>query len=150
MAVKRGEVWTVSGGDDASKPRPAVILQAEQFNETLSVTLVPCTTDSTEAPLLRLTVTPDAKSGLRSDCRLMVDKITTGAAGEAWSPRRPTERSRSCPTWSFAGEEPLECDGQAEGVALDNRLALIGGWQTVGRGPREKSETWLGNRGLSL
>ncbi len=75
--MKRGEVWTVSGGVYASKPRPAVILQSDRFGETLSVTLVPCTTDPVEAPLFRLHLTPDEQNGLRSACRLMVDKITT-------------------------------------------------------------------------
>jgi len=75
--VKRGEVWTVSGGIYASKPRPAVILQSDQFSETPSVTVVPCTTDPTEAPLFRLALKPDAENGLRSACRQMVDKITT-------------------------------------------------------------------------
>lgn len=77
MAVKRGEVWTVSGGVYAAKPRPAVILQSDQFNATASVTLVPCTTDATDAPLFRLNLTPDDKNGLRVACFLMVDKITT-------------------------------------------------------------------------
>ena len=75
--MKRGEVWTVSGGGYVSKPCPAVILQADQFSETASVTLVPCTTDPVEAPLFRLHLTPDEQNGLRSSCRLMVDKITT-------------------------------------------------------------------------
>jgi len=77
VAVKRGEVWTVSGGVYASKPRPAVILQSDQFSETASVTPVPCTTDATEAPLFRLTLMPHGENGLRSVCSLMVDKITT-------------------------------------------------------------------------
>ena len=77
MALKRGEVWTVSGGVYASKPRPSVILQSDQFSEAASVTLVPCTTDPTEAPLFRLVLEPDVDNGLRSACRLMVDKITT-------------------------------------------------------------------------
>jgi mRNA interferase MazF len=77
MAVRRGEVWTVSGGVYASKPRPAVILQSDQFSETGSVTVVPSTTDQTEAPLFRLKVEPDAENGLRTTSRLMVDKITT-------------------------------------------------------------------------
>jgi mRNA interferase MazF len=75
--VKRGEVWTVSGGVYKSKPRPAVILQSDQFSETPSVTLVPRTIDPTEAPLFRMTLAPDDKNGLRSACRRMADKITT-------------------------------------------------------------------------
>jgi mRNA interferase MazF len=77
MAVNRGDVWTVSGGVYASKPRPAVILQSDQFSETGSVTVVPSTTDQTEAPLFRLKVEQDAENGLRTASRLMVDKITT-------------------------------------------------------------------------
>lgn len=76
--MKRGEVWTVSGGkDDAGKPRPAVILQDDSFDATGSVTICTFTTDPTEAPLFRLVVEPNERNGLRSPSRLMVDKITT-------------------------------------------------------------------------
>jgi mRNA interferase MazF len=76
--MKRGEVWTVSGGQDyAGKPRPAVILQDDRFDATASITLCVFTTDTTEAPLFRLAVAPTAGNGLRRDSRLMVDKIAT-------------------------------------------------------------------------
>jgi mRNA interferase MazF len=81
MAVERGEVWTVSGGVDATKPRPAVILQSDRFSETASVTLVPCTSDPTEAPLFRLNIDPSHGNGLRTYTRLMADKITTVPKG---------------------------------------------------------------------
>jgi len=33
--MRRGEIWTVSGGGDyAGKPRPAVILQDDNFDAT--------------------------------------------------------------------------------------------------------------------
>ena len=76
--MKRGEVWTVSGGKDyAGKPRPAVIVQDDSFDATDSVTVCAFTSDPTEAPLFRLLVEPNERNGLRSPCRLMVDKITT-------------------------------------------------------------------------
>lgn len=76
--MKRGEVWTVAGGGDyAGKPRPVVIVQDDSFDATDSITLCAFTTDETEAPLFRLAVEPDERNGLRSSCRLMVDKITT-------------------------------------------------------------------------
>ena len=76
--MKRGEVWTVSGGIDyAGKPRPAVVLQSDRFDSSRSVTICFFTTDPTEAPLFRLEVKPDESNGLRSPSRLMVDKITT-------------------------------------------------------------------------
>lgn len=76
--MRRGEIWTVSGGKDyAGKPRPAVIVQDDSFDATDSVTICAFTTDETDAPLLRLLVEPSDLNGLRSSCRLMVDKITT-------------------------------------------------------------------------
>jgi len=76
--VKRGEIWTVAGGKDyAGKPRPVVILQDDRFELTDSVTVCAFTTDPTDAPLFRLTVEPNEGNGLRTVCRLMVDKITT-------------------------------------------------------------------------
>jgi mRNA interferase MazF len=44
---------------------------------TDSVTVCACTTDPTDAPLFRLPIEPSEDDGLRSLCRLMVDKITT-------------------------------------------------------------------------
>jgi mRNA interferase MazF len=77
--MKRGEVWTVSGGGYAGKPRPAVIVQDGRFDATASITVCVFTTDDTDAPLFRLPVRPSENNGLRSDSRLMVDKITTVA-----------------------------------------------------------------------
>jgi len=76
--VKRGEVWTVSGGAAyTGKPRPAVIVQEDRFESTSSITLCAFTTDPTDAPLLRLLVEPSDRNGLAGASRLMVDKITT-------------------------------------------------------------------------
>jgi mRNA interferase MazF len=76
--LKRGEIWTVAGAKDyAGKPRPVVILQDDRFDMTDSITVCAFTTDPTDAPLFRLAVEPNENNGLRSVCRLMVDKITT-------------------------------------------------------------------------
>lgn len=76
--MRRGEIWTVSGGKDyAGKPRPVVIVQDDSFDATNSITICAFTTDETEAPLFRLPIQPNARNGLNAPCRLMVDKITT-------------------------------------------------------------------------
>jgi mRNA interferase MazF len=76
--MRRGDIWTVAGGNDyAEKPRPAVIVQDDSFDQTGSVTLCAFTSDETEAPLLRLPVLPTTSNGLRQPSRLMVDKIKT-------------------------------------------------------------------------
>ena len=77
--MNRGEIWTVSAGGFAGKPRPAVIVQDDRFDATASITICVFTTDPTDAPLFRVNVAPDAQNGLRAASRLMVDKITTVA-----------------------------------------------------------------------
>ena len=74
----RGEIWTAAGGRDyAGKPRPVVILQSDRFDTLDSITICPFTTDPTDAPLLRLAVSPTSGNGLMDVSRIMVDKITT-------------------------------------------------------------------------
>lgn len=76
--MKRGEIWTAAAGKGyAGKPRPVVILQDDRFDMTDSVTVCAFTTDPTDAPLFRLPIAPSNRNGLRAECRLMVDKITT-------------------------------------------------------------------------
>ena len=76
--MRRGDIWTVSGGKDyAGKPRPVVLVQDDSFDGTDSITICAFTTDPTEAPLFRLFVEPSARNGLRAPCHMMVDKITT-------------------------------------------------------------------------
>jgi mRNA interferase MazF len=76
--VKRGEVWTVAGDADyTGKPRPAVVVQDDDFDGTRSITICLFTTDQTEAPLFRIRVEPSEENGLRQSSALMVDKLTT-------------------------------------------------------------------------
>ena len=74
--MKRGEIWTVSGGY-AGKPRPAVIVQDDGYEALDSITICPLTTDIAAAPLTRPEITPSESNGLRAPSLLMVDKITT-------------------------------------------------------------------------
>ena len=76
--MKRGEIWMVSGGAPyARKPRPAVILQANRFSETESVTLCPMTSHATSEYGIRPLVSPNAINGLDRPTYIMVDKIST-------------------------------------------------------------------------
>ena len=54
-----------------------MILQDDRFDLTDSVTVCAFTADRTDAPLFRLPIEPSEGNGLRTVCRLMVDKITT-------------------------------------------------------------------------
>ncbi len=76
--MRRGEIWTISGGADyAGEPRPSVIVQDDHFDATDSVTICAFTTDPTEAALFRILVEPSERNGLRVPSSLMVDKLTT-------------------------------------------------------------------------
>jgi len=76
--VKRGELVTVALPGDDGKPRPAVVVQADLFNDThASLTVVPVTSTLVDAPLFRLAVEPSPRNGLRTLSQLMVDKLIT-------------------------------------------------------------------------
>ena len=75
--MKRGEIWTVAGGTAyTGKPRPAAIIQDDRFDANDSIVVCPLTTDPTSAPMFRLPIPSNTRTGLRAPCRLMVDKLT--------------------------------------------------------------------------
>jgi mRNA interferase MazF len=73
--VNRGELWTVSGGVYAAKPRPALIIQDDLFSATESVVVIPLTTTVTDAPIARVAV--PMTTGIAQPSFAMIDKITT-------------------------------------------------------------------------
>lgn len=80
LRLKRGEIWTAAGGPDyAGKPRPVVIVQDDNFEETASVTICPLSTHGIEAGLVRPNIEPSPENGLRETSWAMADKVTTVA-----------------------------------------------------------------------
>jgi mRNA interferase MazF len=76
--LKRGEIWTVAGGADyASKPRPIVILQADRFDATDSITVCGLTTTDADTPLFRVLIKPTSINNLVTESFVMIDKINT-------------------------------------------------------------------------
>lgn len=76
--MKRGEVWSAAGGPDyAGKPRPVLIVQDDAFGETDSITVCPLTTHRMDVELVRPTIEPSEKNGLRETSFAMTDKIAT-------------------------------------------------------------------------
>jgi mRNA interferase MazF len=73
--VNRGELWTVSGGVYAAKPRPALIVQDNLFSATASVVVIPLTTTVADAPIARVAV--PTTTGIAQPSFAMIDKITT-------------------------------------------------------------------------
>lgn len=75
--MRRGDLVTVALQGDYGKPRPALIVQADQFAELGSIVILPITSTLVDAPLLRLTVEPTARNSLRATSQIMLDKPMT-------------------------------------------------------------------------
>jgi len=69
----------VSLEGDYGKPRLALVIQSDLFDEHPSVTLIPVTGELRETPLFRVRVEPDDSNGLEKPSQIMVDKIQTVA-----------------------------------------------------------------------
>lgn len=75
--MMRGDLVTIATQGDFGKPGPALVIQASQFSEHTSVTVLPITSTMVAAPLLRVTVQPGAENGLEVPSQIMVDKAMT-------------------------------------------------------------------------
>jgi len=76
--VKRGDLVVVAMPGDYGKPRPALVVQSDLFNDThASITVAPVTSTIVDTPLFRVTVEPSRGNGLRLVSQIMVDKFTT-------------------------------------------------------------------------
>ena len=76
--MKRGDIVTIAAPGDYGKPRPALIIQADVFNDIhSSITVVPLTSTIVDAPLFRITLDPSRQNGLSRVSQIMVDKVLT-------------------------------------------------------------------------
>ena len=76
--MKRGDFVTVALQGDFDKPRPALVVQSDKFNDVYAtVTVLPVSSESVDAPLLRITLQPDAQNNLQRPSQVLVDKAVT-------------------------------------------------------------------------
>ncbi|WP_374943386.1 type II toxin-antitoxin system PemK/MazF family toxin [Sphingomonas sp.] len=76
--MKRGDYVIVADrdGDFSGKPRPALIVQSDLFNDThQSVTVCLITTELTGMPMYRVPVAANDRNGLLRDSEVAVDKL---------------------------------------------------------------------------
>lgn len=74
--MKRGEIWTQSGGPGyAGKPRPALIVQSDLLEGTDSIITCLFTAHGDAEIPSRVPFVPNAANGLREESELMTDKI---------------------------------------------------------------------------
>jgi mRNA interferase MazF len=89
MEIKRGDVVICATPGDYGKPRPAVVVQSDLFNEThSSVVVCLITSHLNDAPLFRIPLPVGKTTGLKQQSQVMVDKVIaiprnkiTGRAG---------------------------------------------------------------------
>jgi mRNA interferase MazF len=84
--VNRGDLVTVAVPGDFGKPRPALVIQADQFSEVGTVAVLLLSGTLVEAPLLRPTVQPTSENGLRKPSQVMIDKIIAVRRDKLGSP----------------------------------------------------------------
>jgi mRNA interferase MazF len=72
--VRRGDLVTIALQGDLGKPRPALVIQSDLFDEHPSVTILPVTGELRDAPLFRIAVQPSEGNGLSKPSQVMVDK----------------------------------------------------------------------------
>lgn len=75
--MMRGKLVTVALQGDDGRPRPAVVIQSDLFDEHPSVTVLPLTSELRDTPLFRITVEPSPDNGLQRRSQIMIDKIHT-------------------------------------------------------------------------
>ena len=76
--ISRGDfVLVVASGDDG-KPRPALVIQSDLYNDTHhSVTICLVTSTLVDAPLFRIPIRPLKRNGLNVTSHVMMDKVQT-------------------------------------------------------------------------
>ena len=74
----RGDLVTVSAPGTYGKPRPAVIIQSDNFEYHPSIVVLPLTSDvRDDVSTFRITVEPTEKNGLTKTSQIMIDKPLT-------------------------------------------------------------------------
>ena len=75
--MRRGDLVTIAVQGDFGKPRPALVIQCDQYSEHATVTVLPVTSALVAAPLFRITMKPSTENGLQKRSQVMADKAVT-------------------------------------------------------------------------
>lgn len=75
--MRRGDLVTVAMPGDIGKPRPALVIQSDRFDQTATVTVLLLSGTLVDAPLIRPMVQPTAENGLRKPSQVQIDKAMT-------------------------------------------------------------------------
>jgi len=84
--MKRGDLVTVAFPGDFGKPRPALVIQSDQFLSHPTVGVLPLSSYIVDAPTVRISIGPTPQNGLRVGSQIMVDKIMTAHRSKVGPP----------------------------------------------------------------
>jgi mRNA interferase MazF len=77
-SLKRGDLWSIATrGLYSSKPRPALIVQADAFGDLSTVTICMLTSADNNAWIFRPMLEPTQENGLLRTSFVMTDKIAS-------------------------------------------------------------------------
>ena len=78
MGLSRGDIVIVAASGEYGKPRPAVVVQANAFQDLPSVVVALMTSDQRESSrIFRTAIDPTELNGLLKASDVMVDKLFT-------------------------------------------------------------------------
>lgn len=80
--MKRGDLITVAVQGDHGKPRPALIVQADEMAGVDTVLVALLTSNREGIGAFRIEIAPSPANGLRLDSVVMLDKITMVLRGK--------------------------------------------------------------------
>lgn len=76
--MRRGNIVVAAGrGAYSAKPRPALVIQSDFFDETDSVTVLLLTSEENDLPLLRVSIPSSQGTSLATSSWVMIDKPVT-------------------------------------------------------------------------
>ena len=70
-SMNRGDFLTIALKGDFVKPRPALVVQSDQFNAHAIVTVLLVTSTLVDAPLFRVSVQPGERNGLKKPSQMI-------------------------------------------------------------------------------
>ena len=75
--MKRGDLVTVSISGDYGKPRPALVVQSDAYDQLDSITVLPLTSETLSLPNTRVMLQPTEENALLTISYVMTDKAST-------------------------------------------------------------------------
>jgi mRNA interferase MazF len=75
--MMRGDLVSIAVQGDFGKPRPALVIQSDNFDSHATITILLLSSTLVDAPLFRITLLPTPDNGLQKPSQIMVDKAMT-------------------------------------------------------------------------